>query len=168
MFVMARFNEDAVAKPKLHELPPLPEKAQETSEETQDEATDDAENASDESTGESPEEPAAETEQSSEDGDTARIIALRKAIEQENQRKLGEYQATLKRGRQRVNDLNTRFGDWYYIVSNDVYKKVRLGRDDVVKKNESAGAEVQQDENASAAGAPGTAIPGLPEIPGAN
>ena len=64
------------------------------------------------------------------------LIADRKRIEQENQRKLDEYQETLKKGRENVKELNLRFGDWYFVVSDDVFKKIRLGKSDVVKKKE--------------------------------
>ncbi len=64
------------------------------------------------------------------------VIADRKRIEQENQRKLDEYQESLKKGRENVKDLNLRFGDWYFVVPDDVFKKIRLGRNDVVKKKE--------------------------------
>jgi hypothetical protein len=91
-----------------------------------------------------------------------KIIAERKRIETENQRKLDEYKATLDKGRQEVKDLNLRFGDWYFVVSNDTFQKIRLGRGDVIKKKDAT-----KKADASAAGAPGTAVPGLPSLPGA-
>ena len=82
-----------------------------------------------------------------------KTIAERKRIETENQRKLDEYNATLDKGRQEVKDLNLRFGDWYFVVSNDTFQKIRLGRDDVVKKKAAPG------EPASAGGAASAAAP---------
>lgn len=102
------------------------------------------------------------------------IIADRKRIEQENQRKLDEYQATLKKGRENVKELNLRFGDWYFVVSDDVFKKIRLGRNDVVKKKEkkeeadaaqSGGAASANEGSATNSSDDATAIPGLPPIP---
>ncbi len=90
----------------------------------------------------------------------ADIIAQRKSIEEENQRKLNEYQDKLTEGRERVDELNQRFGDWYYVISNDVYKKIHLSREDVIKKKES---DEQQDESADG-GAP-AGLPGLPNLP---
>lgn len=92
-----------------------------------------------------------------------RVLAERKRIETENKRKQDEYEALLKKGRQEVADLNLRFGDWYFVVSNDTFQKVRLGKDDVFKKKDAKAA----DKDTSAAGAPGTAVPGLPTLPGA-
>ena len=57
-------------------------------------------------------------------------------IQRENQRKLDEYKEKKEEAEKKVNDLNFRFADWYYVVSEDVYKKIRLGRDDVIKKKE--------------------------------
>jgi hypothetical protein len=51
-------------------------------------------------------------------------------------------------------------------VSNDTFKKVRLGRDDVIKKKSANANSTSADANTSAAGAPGSALPGLPSIPG--
>jgi hypothetical protein len=103
-----------------------------------------------------------------------KIIADRKRIEQENQRKLDEYQETLKKGRENVKDLNLRFGDWYFVVSDEVFKKIRLGRNDIVKKKEKkeeAKPAANGEEATSTEGASGdsaddaTVIPGLPQIP---
>ena len=65
-----------------------------------------------------------------------------------------------------MGDLNLRFGDWYFVVSNDTFQKVRLGRNDVIKKKAAAGEPASAGGESSAAGAPGTAVPGLPSLPG--
>lgn len=92
-----------------------------------------------------------------------RIMAERKAIEEENQRLLDEYKETVDGGKKKVTELNQRFGDWYYVISNDVYKQIHLGRAQVIKKKEKP---------AEAGGAPGgeaaadDALSGLPKLPG--
>lgn len=88
----------------------------------------------------------------------ADIIAARKEIEQENQRRLDEYQDKIKKGKETVAKLNERFGDWYYVISNDVYQQVHLGIDKIVKKKEAK--EDEQQAQAPAAGASG--LPNLP------
>jgi hypothetical protein len=98
--------------------------------------------------------------------DTEKVIAQRKQIEAENQRKLDEYQALVKKGQENVKDLNLRFGDWYFVVSDDVFRKIRLSKDKVVKKKEKkadAAAGQPGKDGATPAG-----IPGLPAIPGAS
>ena len=47
-----------------------------------------------------------------------------------------------------MKELNDRFADWYFIISEDVYKKIHLGRSDVVKKKE----QKQDNEKAGASG----------------
>jgi len=112
-----------------------------------------------------PAEEAAATADSLKNEELEKIIAERKQIEQENQRKLDEYQELMKKGQESVKDLNLRFGDWYFVVDDDVFRKIRLSSDKVIKKKEAPKAE---GEAAPAAGSvPGGAIPGLPPIPGA-
>jgi hypothetical protein len=121
-------------------------------------------------------EDAKETPEASADSDAEKekeldkVIAERKRIEQENQRKLDEYQETLKKGRENVKDLNLRFGDWYFVVDDEVFHKIRLSREDVTKKKDKpkAEGEAASTEDAGESPAPGTAVPGLPEIPGAD
>lgn len=228
LFVMARFNEEAIKKPQLEELPALPAEtpaadAAPASSDTAPEA--DATKTQDAASSETPPpapsddattaaadadakteaadgapEDAAKPEADASEGDGApegeeptqadqptaagtdtptsdeakasdveKIIAERKRIETENQRKLDEYQAQITKGQNNVKDLNARFGDWYFVVANDVFNKIRLGKDDVIKtKEQPAAAESAEDSGTSAVGAPGTAIPGLPTIPGAS
>ena len=170
LFAMARFNEAAVQKPKLEALPPLPE------EEPQEKSTEPTENSETASSLQRAGEPtqtetekpeASKTETPAQKSpEYERVLAERKRIETENQRQQDEYQALLEKGRQEVKDLNLRFGDWYFVVANDTFKKVRLGRDDVVKKKSANANSTSADANTSAAGAPGSALPGLPSIPG--
>jgi hypothetical protein len=185
LFVMARFNESLIEKPELEELPELPEGAEESAETAQEETTEAGEPASaggedaaetDEESpnesnsaagGEQPEgEPDAEApkaEKSAEDDAKAKeiadIIAARKEIEEENQRRLDEYQAKLEEGKKHVAELNERFGDWYYVIPDDVFKQVHLSLDNVVKKKEA----VEKKADASTPAASG--IPGLPKLP---
>jgi hypothetical protein len=60
----------------------------------------------------------------------------RVAIQKENKRKQDEYNDAVKKGEDKVKELNDRFADWYFIISDDVYKKIHLSRADVVKKKE--------------------------------
>lgn len=197
LFAMARFNENAIKRPELQALPPLPEEvgvaggstaeaatAPATVEDTAAAAaTPAADNSAAEPTEEEEEEEEMNEAPAAQSADTAtteanesepakpevqhspeyeKIFAERKRIELENKRKMDEYNALVEKGRQQVKDLNLRFGDWYFVVSNDTFKKVRLGKKDVVKVKENDAA------TNSAAGAPGTAVPGLPVLPGTN
>ncbi len=86
--------------------------------------------------------------------DTEKIMAERKMIEAENQRKLDDYQALVKKGQENVKDLNLRFGDWYFVVNDDVFRKIRLSKDKVVKKKEkkAEGAAGAAGQNRRASG----------------
>lgn len=43
-----------------------------------------------------------------------------------------------KEAEKKVADLNKRFANWYYIISEDVYKKIHLGRFDIIQQKDSA------------------------------
>jgi hypothetical protein len=51
----------------------------------------------------------------------------RERVRKENQRKQDERDEKLKKANQRISELNARFADWYYIISEDGYKKIHLG-----------------------------------------
>ena len=195
LFAMARFNEAAIKKPELQELPALPAGA-ETTPATGEPASAGGQPASVSSSAnptqdqpaeppKSPQDPqdpaavpqgnaeagkqdaaAAKTEATEKDAALDKIIAERRRIEAENQRKLDEYQAAIKKGRETVKDLNLRFGDWYFVVDNEVFTKIRLGRDQVIKKKEAKVDADGKKENESALGTAGMMIPGLPQLPG--
>jgi hypothetical protein len=195
---MARFNEDAIKKPQLEELPPLPDEETEAAaadepveeEEEEEEAnetqsvTDSApasdsdsssasslqqagEPATTETTNTNSKESGPKPEPKKHSPEYEKILAQRKRIELENKRKLDEYNALVEKGRQQVKDLNLRFGDWYFVVSNDTFQKVRLGKSDVVKEKAINGEPASAGGKSSAAGTPGSAVPGLPSFPGA-
>jgi hypothetical protein len=58
-------------------------------------------------------------------------------IEKEKRRRQDEYDAAIKRGQDKVKELNDRFADWYFIIPDSVYKKIHLGRADIVKKKDA-------------------------------
>ena len=67
-------------------------------------------------------------------------------IKAENTRKQNEYNAKVKKAKDQAKELNERLAGWYYVISNDVYEKIRLERTDFVKKKETEG----EDDNATA------------------
>ncbi|MBM4088281.1 MAG: hypothetical protein FJ276_02450 [Planctomycetes bacterium] len=44
----------------------------------------------------------------------------------------------MKKANKKVRELNARFADWYYVISEDVYKRIHLGRNDLIKEKDSA------------------------------
>ena len=65
------------------------------------------------------------------DAEVARINAS-------NARKQGEYDAKVAKARKKVNELNQNLAGWYYVISNDVYEKIRLDRASFVKSKENS------------------------------
>ena len=59
-------------------------------------------------------------------------------IFKENKRKMDEFEEKKKKAQKKVAELNARFGDWYFVISDDVYKKIHLSRSDVITEKESA------------------------------
>ncbi len=84
-------------------------------------------------------------------------------LKQEYDAKLTKYEADLKdweskakAGKERSEELNRRFGTWYYVISADVIQKLRLTRDQLIKAKSAPGG-------ADAAGGglpPGLGLPG--------
>jgi hypothetical protein len=64
------------------------------------------------------------------------LKAERERIGKENKRKQEEYDEKLKKGQEKATELNARFAQWYYVISDDVYRKIHITRDQIVKKKE--------------------------------
>lgn len=65
----------------------------------------------------------------------------RERINKENQRKIDERNDKIKKAKETVAKENTRFADWYYLVSDKTFKKIQLNLDDVIKKKEAKEGE---------------------------
>lgn len=50
----------------------------------------------------------------------------RESMEKANQREQDRFDEAVKAGRERAQKLMDRFADWYYVIPEDVYKKIRL------------------------------------------
>jgi hypothetical protein len=161
LLVMARFNENLLEKPQLEPLPEVPgekkpeepkdaaagedaagkdavEKADSPQADTKEEDATPAADAADEGKSD-----AAEALKKADEAEAAAQAALenRRRVERENRRKQDDYDDRVKAAQKRVRDLNGRFADWYYVVSDKEYAKIHLGRADVVKKPEEKGAK---------------------------
>lgn len=122
VFIMTYFNADQIAPPELEPEPKAEAKAAEPSQEPSESATQEKE---------TPEADAAKDETSEE-----KVDPELQRIRQENQRKQKEYDEKIEQGKKKVKELNDRFADWYYVISNDVYQKIKVSRADVVKQKE--------------------------------
>ena len=126
LLVMARFNEGLLEKPKLDPVPDVPEDSK-ADEAKKDDAKKDEKQ---------PEGEAAEKLKAAEEAEAKAQAALeeKRRIERENRRKQDAYDDAVKAAQKRVRDLNNRFADWYYVVSNKEYAKIHLTRDAVIQK----------------------------------
>ncbi len=57
---------------------------------------------------------------------------VREQIAKENQRKIDDRKEKMDAARKRVLELNARFADWYYVVSDSVYKKLKISREQLI------------------------------------
>lgn len=146
LFVMARFNEEVLDQPELEELP--------------------AESEAEEADSESEEGEAAEAEEGEGAEDADNTEDERAEVEQRNARALAEYEQKVADAKKRVEELNDRFGDWYYVIADDVYKKIAIGRDDLVSAKEPSDNEAADTEANTPKTPFANGIPGLPDVPG--
>lgn len=65
----------------------------------------------------------------------------RERIQRENEKKLDEWRKTKRESELKVQDLNARFADWYYVVADDVYKKLRFSPANVIEIKEGTATE---------------------------
>lgn len=125
LLVMARFNESLLEKPKLDPVPDVEEPK-----------ADEAKKGDSKADEKKPEGEAAEKLKAAEEAEAKAQAALeeKRRIERENRRKQDEYDDKVKAAQKRVRELNSRFADWYYVVSDKEYAKIHLTRDGVIQK----------------------------------
>jgi hypothetical protein len=115
LFVVAQVNESLIPQPKIKELPlipgPLPPLP-----------PDEAGNA-----------PNAEDQASMQKQMEDAVNDARAKTEESNKREQERYINAVTTAKQKVDELNARFADWYYVIADDVYRKIRLARADVVE-----------------------------------
>jgi hypothetical protein len=158
LFVTARVDMDKFPQPELEAMPDLPAGSEPSPESKESPKTDPAEQASEsESEGTAADEPATENAESQPDTDReaaeAAILQERERINKENQRKLDEWNEKIQKAKEQVAELNTRFGDWYYVVSEEQYQKIRLPLSDLIKAKD-ASEESAEDDSADASDVP--------------
>jgi hypothetical protein len=134
LFVMARFDESLLEKPTLDplpEVPAVPAADEKKDGEKKDEKKDDAPNKEGGSGDDAADKLAAADEA---EAKAQAALEERRRVERENRRKQDEYDDKVKAAQKRVKELNARFADWYYVVSDEEYAKIHLDRSGVVQK----------------------------------
>ena len=69
-------------------------------------------------------------------------------VNSSNANKQREFNDKVAKAQKRVNELNENLAEWYYVISNDVYKKIRLERNEFVK-NKDESIEMPEEIKAS-------------------
>ena len=70
-------------------------------------------------------------------------------IKSSNARKQKEYNDQINKARQRANELNQKLAGWYYVISNDIYEKIRLDRAAFVKSKDNPEVVLPDEVSAS-------------------
>lgn len=143
LLVMARINEQLLEKPTLDPLPDVPgEESKEKSKKDEDGSGTDGGKKDADTAGEEKAD-AAESLKKADEAEAAAQVALenRRRVERENRRKQDAYDDAVKAAQKRVRELNGRFADWYYVVSDKEYAKIHLGRESMVQKVEAKEAQ---------------------------
>lgn len=123
LLVMARFDESLLEKPTLEPVPDAPAEA--------------AKADVDASPGKAAEELA---KADAEEAKAQAAVEERRRVERENRRQQEEYDERVKAAQKRVRELNNRFADWYYVVSDAEVAKIHLDRSEIVVRKEAAAA----------------------------
>ena len=77
-------------------------------------------------------------EELTEEEQLERLEAEQEKITKENQRKVDERKDRLEAAERRVRDLNARFADWYYVIPEETYSKLRISREELFTDPDSA------------------------------
>lgn len=100
-----------------------------------------------------------------EEGEAEELKALqqqKETAEKANQREQERYDAEMEQGKKRAAELSDRFADWYYVISENVYKKIHLTESNVfrVKTETSDSGDLPEVELPSSV----DHLPDLPEV----
>ena len=147
VFVTARVDDASLPEPNLEPLPgeatapteqpqPLNE-AEQQNEEKQPAQADDKDNENE--TASDADKKSALDAKPADKKENSPDAAERERIVKENQRKLDEYKEKRRKAEEKVAELNYRFADWYYVVSEEVFQKIHPSRDEVVKTIQKPG-----------------------------
>lgn len=166
--------------PQAESDPPSEEKASTQEQPSEPQGSDgqgnervDAEDAKPDDAGESkersqdePAEPAAGgqedagAEEMTEDEKLEQLATMQEKITKENERKLDQRKDKIEAAKRRSRELNDRFADWYYVIPEDTYTKLRISQEDLFDTSDAANTPPP------GLGGPRMPIPGItPQFP---
>ncbi|GAB5401991.1 MAG: DUF4340 domain-containing protein [Aureliella sp.] len=89
------------------------------------------------------------------------LLAVQERINRDNQRKLDERAEQMSDATKKAQELNARFSAWYYVVSDSVYKKLKVSKEQLIKSAEAPAAPGLGGLPSLGPGAPGQGAPGV-------
>ena len=69
-----------------------------------------------------------------------KLEAVRESITKANKRKTDDRDDKIKKAKNKVAELNGRFADWYYVVSEEDYKKLKVSIAELIEPKKAPGA----------------------------
>jgi hypothetical protein len=75
------------------------------------------------------------------EGEDEDVAAEREKLKNQYQKQLDVRNDRLAGARRHVLELNDRFAPWYYVISDDVYRNLMLGRSDIVRTKTATGVD---------------------------
>ncbi|WP_182868677.1 DUF4340 domain-containing protein [Rhodopirellula sp. JC639] len=82
--------------------------------------------------------PAASEVEETEEEKLERLAAVQEKITKENERKLEDRKEKLQQARLTSQALNERFADWYYVIPEATYSKLRISREELFESPDAA------------------------------
>ncbi len=133
LFITVRFNPEMIPKPELTPLPELPPEEKNKEQKDAQDQSSQSQNSSEQKSDQEKDQKQShsKSKQTRED-----ILAQRKRIQKENERKQKEYEEKVEAAKKKVKELRERFADWYYVIADEEYRKIRLTRDQIIKSKE--------------------------------
>ncbi|MBI1374759.1 MAG: DUF4340 domain-containing protein [Phycisphaera sp.] len=139
IYVLARLNEDVIEKPKLEpeatptpEGPPAPQGSSVPKPSVPPLLKPNGDSGAQGPTGATGDAAAATGDAAAPKPTAAPAGSAKDPVHAENDRKMKEYKDKVDGARKRVDELNNRFADWYYVISDEVYRQIKLSRQDVL------------------------------------
>jgi len=174
MVVTARLDEAMLTPPAIEPETPVEPETTEPEDPPSEDKPDDTDPEADDSGAcqDEPAEEAAKTEDGEEEPaaeePAAEVPAAPTAEEEEAarlqlERTMNEYQDKRNDAIKRVQVLNERFGDWYYLISEETYSKLHLGISDLIKEKDESDGGLGEFRDLENNGLDLPLPPGLPE-----
>ncbi|MDR1963026.1 MAG: DUF4340 domain-containing protein [Planctomycetaceae bacterium] len=97
---------------------------------------------------------------------TETVNKEKEQIEKSNQREQERYDKAIEDGKKRAEKLTDRFADWYYVISEDVYKKIHLTQSNVFREKKKEPDHEHEEDHGHQHEVTAPQLPNLPGMDG--